>query len=87
MQEAKLWRPSPGDIVQIWDRGSGSGNLYRIAAHGVVGYVVRQSGHDPTSGPIFQVKSRCNSKNYHVWHGWLRQIKNVSDVKKVLDKP
>ena len=95
-----VWRPTPGSLVQIWDYQYerrdrlGEFDNPRIAGHGLVGYVVKRSGgtdgYDPDApGPIFEVitfESEMESSRHNVWHGWLREIKKTSDIKKVLDK-
>ena len=90
------WRPRPGALVQIWDYTNSSDDTCiapRIAGHGSVGYVVKRSGgtdsYDPLSaGPIFEVicfNNENGSERHNVWHGWLREIKKTSDIKKVVD--
>lgn len=91
------WRPHPGALVQIWDyqyeRGQDKLNSF-ISGHGSVGYVVRQSGGDKSDqaystiadGPVFEVicfGDNGSSSRYDVWHGWLREIKRSSDIKKL----
>ena len=84
----KPWRPSPGALVQIWDHQN-THNAGRIDGHGKVGYVVKQTPDIIGDGPIFEVivfHDEMASARYHVWYGWLREIKKTSDIKIVLDK-
>lgn len=92
------WRPHPGALVQIWDhqweRKEHNELEPRIGGHGLVGYVVKKAGgtnsyEDNSPGPIFEVicfSGEYESSRHTVWHGWLREIKKTSDIKKVLDK-
>lgn len=89
----QLWRPKPGAMVQIWDYSRNDPEFNtRIAGHGQVGYVVKQSGgtdsYDPLStGPVFEVIVFGDSQpvRHHVNYCWLREIKKSSDIKKVVD--
>lgn len=89
-----VWRPKPGALVQIWDyQHAGNENDSCIVAHGKVGYVVKRTGGtdgylSDSSGPIFEVicfDGEYESTRHDVWHGWLREIKKSSDIKKVID--
>ena len=88
-----VWRPKPGSLVQIWDYTDKHPEFAnRIAGHGQVGYVVKQSGgtdsYDPQStGPVFEVIVFGDAEpiRHHVNHCWLREIKKSSDIKKVVD--
>ena len=89
------WRPHPGAMVQIWDYIDHPDDEFgnRLHGHGSVGYVVKRSGgtdnyHPEAPGPIFKVivfNKGGEPTTHDVWHGWLRQIKKSSDIKKVVD--
>lgn len=89
------WRPHPGALVQIWDHSRHYDPMLqsRIAGHGQIGYVVKQSGgtnsYDPSStGPIFEVivfNGTDQPIRHHVNYCWLFEIKKSSDIKKVVD--
>ena len=90
----ETWRPHPGALVQIWDYAHHK-DLQDpcIVGHGLVGYVVKQSGgtniySSDSPGPIFEVivfDGENESARHNVWHGWLREIKKTSDIKKLID--
>ena len=91
----EVWRPKPGAMVQIWDYTDKTGCEFvtRIAGHGSIGYVVKRTGgtdnyHPTAAGPIFEVivfNKLGEPTKHNVWHGWLREIKKSSDIKKVVD--
>ena len=81
-----LWRPKPGELVQIWDYQNGPDHGAKINGHGLVGYVVKKAATGENfSADIWKVICFGDDEGivHNVWHGWLRPINKSSDIKKV----